>query len=173
MSRQSLPAVQAPHVLDFISHSQAQTIRIGQRMGEHVQGGDVLFFYGGLGAGKTQLIKGIVQGLGSEDLVTSPSFVLMNEYRAGPQHQAMYIYHVDLYRIGEPGELATIGLEEIWYDRGVFLIEWAERAEDWLPDEHLAIYLQYLDETKRVLRFVPRGERYCALVEKFKNTAFA
>lgn len=173
MSTQPLPAVQAPHVLDFISHSQNQTIRIGQRIGEHVQPGDIVFLSGELGTGKTQVVKGVVQGLGSTDLVTSPSFVLVNEYRAGPEHHYLSIYHIDLYRIEDPEELRTIGLEEIWYDRsGVVLVEWPERAMGRLPDEHLAIYLQHLDATKRILRFVPRGERYAALMDLFKHTAF-
>ncbi len=111
--------------------------------------------------------------MGSSDRVTSPSFVLVNEYTAGKQRKALPIYHVDLYRIDTPSELATIGLEELWDETGVCLIEWAERAEGWIPQDHLAIYMQYLDETKRVLRFEPQGERYFRLVELLKTTAFA
>lgn len=172
MNKQSLPAVQPPHVLDFISHSPAQTERIGQRLGEHLRAGDLVLLLGDFGVGKTHLVKGVARGLGSTDLVTSPSFVLINEYRSGPQHRAMRIYHVDLYRIADPAELAGIGLEEIWSSPAVCLIEWAEHAQDWLPAEHLAIYLQHLNETKRVLRFVPQGERYQRLVEAFKDTTF-
>jgi tRNA threonylcarbamoyladenosine biosynthesis protein TsaE len=173
MGKRLLPAVQSPDVLDFISHSASQTERIGYRLGEHIQPGDILLFVGDVGVGKTQLIKGIVQGMGSSDRVTSPSFVLVNEYTAGKQRKALPIYHVDLYRIDTPSELATIGLEELWDETGVCLIEWAERAEGWIPQDHLAIYMQYLDETKRVLRFEPQGERYFRLVELLKTTAFA
>lgn len=172
MNRQTLPAVQSPNVLDFISHSAAQTVRIGQRLSEHMQAGDLIVLLGNVGAGKTQLVKGVVQGLDSADLVTSPSFVLINEYGAGLQWHGMRIYHVDLYRIGDPSELETIGLDELWNEPCVCLIEWAERAGHALPKEHLAIHMQYLDETKRVLRFVPHGKRYHALVEDFKNAAF-
>ena len=173
MSKQLSPSIHSSHILDFISHSVAQTIRIGQRLGELLHRGELVLLLGDFGAGKTHLIKGIVQGLGSDDLVNSPSFVLINEYRAGPQHQYMTIYHADLYRIEDPGELAGIGLEEAWSGNGVCLIEWAERAQDWLPQEHLAIYLQHLNDTKRVLRFVPHGTHYEALVAEFKKTAFA
>src|SRR4051812_37256485 len=160
MSKQLPHTVQSQHVLDFISHSATQTIRIGQRLGELMQQGDLVVLLGDFGTGKTHLIKGIAQGLGATNLVNSPSFVLINEYRAGPQHGGMPIYHADLYRIESPDDLAGIGIEEAWSGVGVCLIEWAEQAGDWLPQEHLAIQLQHLSETKRVLRFVPRGARY-------------
>lgn len=173
MGKQIPQAIQSQHVLDFISHSPAQTIRVGQRLGELLQPGDLIVLLGDFGTGKTHLIKGVAQGLGSSDLVNSPSFVLINEYRAGPQRGRIPIYHADLYRVEDPGELAAIGIEEAWSGEGVALIEWAERAGEWLPPEHLAIYLQHLSETKRVLRFVPRGARYEGLVAEFKKTAFA
>ncbi|MBK9715681.1 MAG: tRNA (adenosine(37)-N6)-threonylcarbamoyltransferase complex ATPase subunit type 1 TsaE [Kouleothrix sp.] len=173
MSKQIPQAVQSQHVLDFISHSAAQTIRLGQRLGELMRRGDLVVLLGDFGTGKTHLIKGIAQGLGSTDMVNSPSFVLINQYRAGPQHGALPIYHADLYRVEDPEELSAIGIEEAWSGDGVCLIEWAEHAGAWLPQEHLAIYLQHLSETKRVLRFVPRGARYEALVAEFKKTAFA
>ncbi|HEU5088025.1 MAG TPA: tRNA (adenosine(37)-N6)-threonylcarbamoyltransferase complex ATPase subunit type 1 TsaE, partial [Roseiflexaceae bacterium] len=81
MSNPRQRAVQPPRVLDCVSHSPSQTSRIGQRLGE-------------FGAGKTQMVKGIALGLGSPDMVNSPSFVLVNEYRAGPAHGGMPIFHV-------------------------------------------------------------------------------
>ena len=103
-----LHAVQSPHVLDFISHSAAQTIRIGQRLGELLRQGDLVVLLGDFGTGKTHLIKGVARGLGSADLVNSPSFVLINEYRAGEQHRSMPIFHVDLYRIEDSDELTNL-----------------------------------------------------------------
>jgi len=173
MSKQLPTAVQSQHILDFISHSVAQTIRFGQRLGELMQQGDLVVLLGDFGAGKTHMIKGIAQGLGSADLVNSPSFVLINEYRAGPRHGSIPIFHADLYRIENPDELAAIGIEEAWSGIGVCLIEWADQAGDWLPAERLAIHLQHLSETKRVLRFVPYGARYQALLAEFKKTAVA
>lgn len=172
MSKPLSPSIQSSHVLDFISHSVAQTIRIGQRLGELLRPGDLALLLGDFGSGKTHLVKGIAQGLGSDDLVSSPSFVLINEYRAGAQRGHMPIYHADLYRIEDPAELSGIGLEEAWLSEGVCLIEWAERAQGWLPRDHLAIHLQHLSDTKRVLRFVPNGARYQALVAEFKQSAF-
>lgn len=172
MSKQSLPAVLAPHMLDCISHSATQTVRLGQRLGELLRPGDLVLLQGELGVGKTQLVRGVVQGLGATDQVTSPSFVLLNEYRAGPQWPGMRIYHADLYRIENPAELVSIGLEEVWNAQDVCLVEWAERAAGGLPGEHLLVQMGYLDETKRVLRFIPRGTRYQNVVERFKTLTF-
>ncbi len=160
-------------MLDFISHSPAQTVRVGQRLGELLQQGDLVLLLGEFGAGKTHFVKGIAQGLGSNDLVTSPSFVLMNEYRAGHERKRMLIYHADLYRIEASAELEGIGLDDALSGDGVCIIEWAERAQDWLPLEHVAVHLRHLSETKRVLRFVPRGARYETLVDALKRAAFA
>jgi tRNA threonylcarbamoyladenosine biosynthesis protein TsaE len=168
MSKQALPAVQTADELDCISHSPAQTERLGQRIGELLQAGDLLLLIGEFGVGKTHLSKGIARGLDALDLVTSPSFVLVNEYHAGPRHDHMPIYHVDLYRIADTAELATIGLDELWQGDGVCLIEWPERAASQLPAEHLAIRMQHLSETKRVLRLAPHGARYVELVTAFK-----
>lgn len=173
MSDQRTRPIQSQHILDVITHSAAQTIRIGQRIGELLERGDLVLLVGEFGSGKTHLIKGVVQGLGSEDLVNSPSFVFINEYRAGSRHQRMRIYHADLYRIAAQGELSGIGLEDSLAGDGVCLVEWADRAPVLLAEEHLAVQLQYLNDTKRVLQFVPHGRRYQSLVEELKKTAFA
>lgn len=168
MSRRSSPTVQSPNELDFISHSVAQTDGVGQRLGALLRPGDLVLLLGDFGSGKTHLVKGIARGLGSSDLVTSPSFVLLNEYRADAAHGGVTIYHADLYRIEDPGELVGIGLEEAWGGGGICLIEWAERAAGMLPGDHLAIHIRHLSETKRVLRFVPHGARYEGLVAQLK-----
>lgn len=172
MSDQTLRATQTANELDFISHSPAQTERVGQRLGELLRAGDLLLLVGNFGVGKTHLAKGVARGLGSDDLVTSPSFVLVNEYRAGPARGQLPIYHVDLYRIAEEGELATIGLDELWAGDGVCLIEWPERAGAALPADHLAVHMQHLSETKRRLRLAPAGSRAAEIVAALKETAF-
>ncbi len=172
MSERKLPATQAAHELDFISHSPAQTERIGQRLGEQFQAGDLILLIGDFGVGKTHLVKGVARGLESADLVTSPSFVIVNEYRAGRSRRAMPIYHADLYRIAEVAELSTVGLDELWAGDGVCLIEWPEHAGALLPAEHLAIHMQHLSETKRRLRLAPHGPRYVALLDRFKGMTF-
>lgn len=173
MSDRRARIVHSPHILDFVSHSAAQTVRVGQRLGELLQRGDLVALQGDLGSGKTHLIKGIALGLGSTDMVNSPSFVLINQYRAGAQCGSIPIYHADLYRIERPAELAGIGLDELLDGDGICLIEWAERAEGWLPAERLDVHLSHLSETKRVVRFVPRGRRYEELVDALKKAAFS
>jgi tRNA threonylcarbamoyladenosine biosynthesis protein TsaE len=169
MREQRLRVVQSPHVFDCISHSPTQTARIGQRLGELLGIGDLVLLLGEFGAGKTHFVKGVAIGLGSDDLVTSPSFVLVNEYRAGIKHQRMPIYHVDLYRMNDAREVSGIGLEEFAAGDGVCLIEWAERAADQLPDQRLNISFSYLSDTKRALRFEPHGPRYEAIVAELKR----
>lgn len=159
-------------MLDFISHSPTQTERVGQRLGELLHAGDVVLLSGDLGVGKTQLVRGIAQGMGATDPVTSPSFVLMNEYRTGASHHHLTIYHIDLYRIDNPADVTSIGLDDVLQGDGVCLIEWAEHASAWLPTAHLAVQMSYLDETKRVVRFAPHGDHYCTLVDALKQTAF-
>ncbi|MFV9505308.1 MAG: tRNA (adenosine(37)-N6)-threonylcarbamoyltransferase complex ATPase subunit type 1 TsaE [Oscillochloridaceae bacterium umkhey_bin13] len=173
MSDQRLPATKAANQLDFISHSPAQTERIGMRLGEQLRPGDLLLLLGTFGVGKTQLVRGIARGLGSADLVTSPSFVLINQYQAGATLRAMPIYHVDLYRLATTAELPTLGLDELWEGDGVCLIEWPERAQHLFPADHLAIYLQHLSETKRRFRFVPAGSRYTEMVNTFRENTFS
>ena len=171
MSKQLSTAVQSQHIQDFISHSAAQTIRFGQRLGELMRQGDLVVLLGDFGAGKTHMIKGIAQGLGSTDLVNSPSFVLINQYRSGPSHERMPIYHADLYRIEDPGELPGIGLEETWSADGVCLIEWPSRLEPYgyYPTEYLAIEITSPDadrENVRELRVSSVGAEHAKLAER-------
>jgi tRNA threonylcarbamoyladenosine biosynthesis protein TsaE len=154
--------------MDVRSQNAEQTIEIGRRLGERLQRGDLVLLQGELGSGKTHLVKGIVCGLGSPDLVTSPSFVLINEYRAGAAWQGMPIYHADLYRIEDPAELAGIGLDELWTTGAVCLVEWGERAADRLPAEYLTVRLENTDEVGRMLRLLPTGSRYHHLIAQLE-----
>ncbi len=147
--------------------------RLGSEWASYLQRGDVVLLGGEFGVGKTHLTQGIALGLGSEDMVNSPSFVLMNEYRAGSTRGRMRIYHVDLYRIEDPTELAGIGLEEALDGDGVCVIEWPERAAGWFPNSHLFIQMSHLSETKRLLRFEPHGPRFIQIVEALQSTTFA
>lgn len=172
MTDQLLSAAQTPHDLDFISHSPTQTERIGARLGHLLRTGDLVLLSGQLGAGKTHLIKGIARGLGYDGLVTSPTFVLINEYRADAAHGRLPIYHVDLYRVRDVTELTTIGLDELWLSEGICLIEWPERAATAMPAEHLHIVLSHVSETKRQIRLTPCGMRYRELLLRFKEETF-
>jgi tRNA threonylcarbamoyladenosine biosynthesis protein TsaE len=110
---------------ELVSKSEADTFKLGVRLGEDLAGGEVILLDGALGAGKTILVKGLAQGLGidSED-VTSPSFTLVN-----PHQGRLLLYHIDLYRLDEGATAAhAVDLDEILTDeRAVVVIEWAER----------------------------------------------
>lgn len=113
----------------FETDSAAGTELLGGELAGRFKVGDCVALVGGLGSGKTVLVRGLAAGLGVDDvsLVCSPSYVLAREYPA-----RMTVYHLDLYRIGGDAELAALGMEEMLAD-GVVLIEWADRAEKYLP----------------------------------------
>ncbi len=159
------------HMLDFVSHSAGQTRRLGVRLGRLLQPGDVLLLVGEFGAGKTTFIQGVAEGVGVQGPVVSPSFVLVAEYRL-QDRPGVPFYHIDLYRVESVEEALGLGLEEYLYDEGICAVEWADRIPEAMPEESLTIELAFLSETKRVVRMAPAGERYIALVEAFKRSAF-
>src|SRR5437879_11559295 len=121
----------------FISASAAETEAAGTRLAEKIQGGDVLALVGDLRAGKTQFVKGLAKGLGSKEVVTSPTFTLVHEY----QGSRMLIYHFEFYRIESLAALRAIGFDEIVFGDGVSVIEWADRfPEAVAPDSRLTTF---------------------------------
>jgi tRNA threonylcarbamoyladenosine biosynthesis protein TsaE len=153
--------------LDFISRSEAQTRRLGARLGLLLAGGEVIGLEGELGTGKTRWIQGIGAGLGVSGPITSPTFTLIGEYVG-----RLPLYHVDLYRISGPAEALALGLEDYLYGGGVCCIEWAERIGAVLPRERLWISLRHVDETKRGVIMRGEGPRYEALLAAFKKSTF-
>jgi len=107
----------------FISHNPAETESLGEIWGRMAQRGCVIALSGDLGAGKTQLVKGLARGLGIAACVHSPTFTLVNEYDGGH----LRLFHLDLYRLETPEQITTAGLEEFLQPDGVTVIEWAER----------------------------------------------
>lgn len=119
---------------------------MGKRLGAVLSQGAIIGFIGDLGSGKTTMIKGVAQGLGVKDLVRSPSFVIITEYQG-----RLPVYHIDLYRIEKINEIREIGLEQYLYGRGVSLVEWAERAGDFLPTETIKVQLEITGENHRLI----------------------
>jgi len=132
--------------MEYFTNSSEETIALGKKIGEVLKPGDVLGFYGELGSGKTTMIKGIAIGLGvkEENLVKSPSFIMINEYKG-----RYPIYHIDLYRIKNTEEILSIGLDEYIYGDGVCLIEWAEKAEGDLPENLIKVELEVVKPEER------------------------
>jgi tRNA threonylcarbamoyladenosine biosynthesis protein TsaE len=152
-------------MFSVITSSPEQTRRIGELLGARLGPGDTVCLYGDLGAGKTSLSYGIAVGLEVQtEYITSPTFTFVNEYVGRAP-----FYHIDLYRLKDPGELENIGFEEYIDSDGVTVIEWAERAEDELPAERLSVYLSYVNETSREIGFLAEGERYEKMLEEVRQ----
>ncbi len=129
----------------FETHGEEETIELGRRIAATLPKHAVVLLIGNLGAGKTTLAKGIVSGLGAADLedVTSPTFTLIHEYGQSR------VYHIDLYRLERPEQVATLGLDEIFDREAVVLIEWGERFPQLLPEGRIEIRIEPLDDESR------------------------
>jgi len=129
----------------FETHGEDETIELGRRIAATLPKRAVVLLIGNLGAGKTTLAKGIINGLGAaqpED-VTSPTFTLIHEYGEGR------VYHIDLYRLDRAEQVATLGLDEIFDRETVVLIEWGERFPHLLPADRIEIRIESLNEDSR------------------------
>ena len=131
----------------FISHSPGETESLGERWGHEAQRGWVIALTGDLGAGKTQLVKGIARGLGVTQRVHSPTFTLVNEYGGG----RLRLFHLDLYRLETREQILSAGLEEYLQPDGVAVIEWAERLEDGTKNDGniITVKLEITGDTER------------------------
>jgi tRNA threonylcarbamoyladenosine biosynthesis protein TsaE len=142
------------------SDSPQRTRALGRAIGERAAPGTTLALIGPLGAGKTQLAKGVADGLGVTSVVNSPTFVLMNEH-AG----RLRLFHVDAYRLDDPGEALAVGLFDERQADGVTVVEWADRLDGWLPLERIDLWIEpdAAGENLRALRWVAHGEAHAAL----------
>jgi tRNA threonylcarbamoyladenosine biosynthesis protein TsaE len=168
--------------LDIISHSTAQTQRLGMRLGEIVQGGELILLNGQLGTGKTTFTQGLARGMGITEQINSPTFTLLKEYpgHARPadkahaqSHGSPALYHFDLYRLDDPEEIFDLGFEDYFYGDGVCVVEWADKADLLWPSDHLRIRMKMMSETKRGLLFIATGVRYCELLRQFQKNTYA
>ena len=129
----------------FTSASVAETEAAGMRAARKIKAGDVLALVGDLGSGKTQFVKGLVRGLDCTQVVTSPTFTLLHEYRGG-RHP---IYHFDFYRLESLAALRAIGFDEIVFGNGVSVIEWADRFAEAIPSHARWIKFVILSHDQR------------------------
>ncbi|NBC64236.1 MAG: tRNA (adenosine(37)-N6)-threonylcarbamoyltransferase complex ATPase subunit type 1 TsaE [Bacteroidetes bacterium] len=131
------------------SSSPDETIKIAKEFAKTVKTGDVICLDGNLGAGKTQFVKGFVQGLGlSADIVSSPTFTIINEYEG-----ELPVYHFDCYRLEHVQEALEIGAEEYLYGDGVCVIEWPDRIIDLLPPSSKHVTFSITGKKKREISF--------------------
>lgn len=156
------------------TRSAQETHRLGSEIGQALTAGTVVALSGELGAGKTTLTQGIAAGMGIQARVTSPTFTLVNEYEIGVPETvgAVRLIHMDSYRLGDSTEAAlpeaeTLGIEEMLDDEdAVIVIEWAERLNSLLPDDHLQITLSHdaADVDRRRVMIVAAGPRGAAVL---------
>ena len=131
------------------TNSSEETKRFGRSLAKQLRTGSVVALIGPLGSGKTVLIQGICSGLGVEKVVTSPSFVIINEYPGRLHRSPIWIYHFDLYRLENVEEFIKLGYEEYFYGKGITLIEWAEKVKPFLPRKRWEVNLKILSENER------------------------
>jgi tRNA threonylcarbamoyladenosine biosynthesis protein TsaE len=129
----------------FETRSAEETIELGRQIAKQLPRRAVVLLVGNLGAGKTTLAKGIISGLGAgePEEVSSPTFTLIHEYGR--------VYHIDLYRLDRPEEVATLGLDEIFDRDAIVLIEWGERFPHLMPADRIEIRLRAGDGDTRVI----------------------
>ncbi len=129
------------------TESPAGTRALGERLAKHLRAGDVILLEGELGAGKSELARGIAKGLGVAETVTSPSFTILNVYDSG----RIPLYHFDWYRVEDEEELYELGLDEFLGGDGAALVEWPERCPDAVPETCLRIRIEAVGENRRRL----------------------
>jgi len=154
--------------MDFFSRSPEQTRRVGMRLGGALQAGDVICLQGDLGAGKTTFVQGIAHGWGSLDSVSSPTFILVNEYRRADQNQ---LFHMDAYRLDSTPEAEELDLDSMLAE-GALIIEWPERMKGLVPTERLWVKLEHVDDEEREMKFKASGKRYDELLEVIRHGVF-
>src|SRR5216683_4247238 len=136
-------------VRTYLTRSEEETVALGEKLARELPSRVVVLLIGNLGAGKTTLAKGIVKGLGAAqpEEVSSPTFTLIHEYSPS-------VYHIDLYRLDQPAQVATLGLDEIFDRQAVVLIEWGERFPQLMPENRIEIQLRTTGEDSREIEIV-------------------
>ena len=136
-----------------ITNSEEETNILASQLASKLLPGAIVLLNGDMGAGKSVFARGIIQSLGYNGAVTSPTFTLMNEYPTEPN-----VYHFDLYRLKSYDQLYDIGYDEYVYSDGISLIEWSEKMEHLLPENYVEIIIEKLDPSTRRITIIPDDE---------------
>ena len=128
----------------YVTHGPEETEALGEKLAQRLRPGDVIAFYGDLGAGKTAFTRGLARGLGVTEPVTSPTYTIVNEYLSG----RLPLFHFDMYRLGSAEELFDIGWEDYLERGGVCAVEWSENVEESLAGA-ITVTIRRLDDSQR------------------------
>lgn len=132
--------------LTFFLKNEDDTIAIGQKLARHIQAPMTLYLTGDLGAGKTTLSRGLIQGLGHKGAVKSPTYTLVEPYDFGD----VEVYHFDLYRLNDPEELEFMGIRDYFTDKSLCIVEWPDKGEGLLPDPDIHLHLSYVNSGREI-----------------------
>jgi tRNA threonylcarbamoyladenosine biosynthesis protein TsaE len=150
-------------IFNFLAYNEADTDRLGAMLAEVLTPGSVVALIGTLGAGKTRLVQAVAAALGNpRDEITSPTFVLVNEYLAG----RLPVYHFDTYRLRDEDEFLELGPEEYFTGSGVTFVEWADRFEQLLPASYLKIEIAPVGATEREFTITAIGAECDTVVQR-------
>ncbi len=137
----------------FVTRSPRETRQLGEKLAAQLAPGDCLLLFGDMGAGKSELTRGIASGLGVEGPVTSPTFTVLQVYESG----RLPLYHFDWYRLAGAEELYELSMEEYLEGNGVAVVEWPTQAEEAIPKRHLRVSLRPIGENGREITLEPMG----------------
>lgn len=152
---------------DFILNTEEATIAFGKELAFACSENCIIFLKGELGAGKTTLVRGFLQGLGYRQPIKSPTYTLVESYEI--QHRL--VYHFDLYRIKDPQELENIGVRDYFAQPALILIEWPERAENQLPIPDLTCTIETFQAGRR-LQLAASSEQGAHILKRFSGSLF-
>ena len=148
----------------LVTRGPGETQDLGRRLGELMEGGELVLMVGDLGAGKTCMTQGIAWGLGVVEYARSPTFVLVSEYEGRCK-----LFHADLYRVDDPLEIEDLGLDETYWNGGVCVVEWAEKGKSNFPADHLQVEITATGAEERVVELQAGGPRHDELLGRLKG----
>lgn len=154
--------------MSIILADETATVALGNKLAQHLSKGCVIFLVGELGAGKTTLVRGVLQALGHQGKVKSPTYTLVEPYSLASDTPVKMLYHFDLYRMNDPEELEYMGARDYFTSDAICFVEWPEKGSGWLPEADLTLELTYHAEARSLI--VKTGSTFGEeIARKLKN----